>query len=132
MPKPIPPATIEELFPPNNNYQYFENCQHHSFRHQSNKFQMVNAWWLADASLLSYAKPNFVESKLQNVGLTTQSFSGQSTQCYVAHNDNFVIVAFRGTQIYKPGTQQDLITVLREIVNDVYIDAKFNLVTSNT
>ena len=120
MSKTIPSATIEELFPPNKNYQYFENFTEHPFKDKSEQFQMVNAWWLAESSLLSYAETNFVEPEFQKVGLTTNFFSGKSTQCYVAHNDNFVIVAFRGTQVND----------FRDMVRDIYTNAKFNLVDS--
>ncbi len=120
MPKTIPSATTEELFPPNKNYQYFENFTEHPFKDKSEQFQMVNAWWLADAALLSYAEKNFVEHEFQKAGLTSNFFSGKSTQCYVAHNDNFVIVAFRGTQVND----------FRDIVRDIYTNAKFNLVDS--
>lgn len=120
MPKPVPPATIKEIFPPNKNYQYFEKNTEHPFKHKSEQFQMVNAWWLADAALLSYAEKNFVEDEFQKAGLNTNFFSGNSTQCYVAHNNNFVIVAFRGTQVNN----------FQDIIKDIYINAKFNLVDS--
>ena len=130
MSKPIPPATVEFVFPPNLNYQYFENHQDHPFRYTSEKFQMVNAWWLAESSLLAYAESDFAQESFSAAGLKTKLFDGKSTQCYVAHNDNFVIVAFRGTQIYKPGSQQNFLDLLRDTINDIYIDIKFHLVDS--
>ena len=131
MSKPLPPATIEFVFPPNLKYQYFENHQDHPFRYTSEKFQMVNAWWLAESSLLAYAELDFAQEIFSAVGLETKLFDGgNSTQCYVAHNDNFVIVAFRGTQIYKPGSQQNLLDLLRDTINDIYTDIKFQLVDS--
>ncbi|MEM9506509.1 MAG: lipase family protein [Cyanobacteria bacterium P01_E01_bin.35] len=120
MSKTIPSATIEELSPPNKNYQYFENFTKHPFKYKSEHFQMVNAWWLAESSLLAYAESDFAKEHFSAAGLTAELFSGKSTQCYVAHNDNFVIVAFRGTQVND----------FRDIVRDVYINAKFNLVDS--
>ncbi|MEM8673120.1 MAG: hypothetical protein AAGF83_04520 [Cyanobacteria bacterium P01_G01_bin.67] len=120
MSKTIPSATIEELFPPNKNYQYFENFTKHPLKYKSEHFQMVNAWWLAESSLLAYAESDFAKEHFSAAGLTAELFSGKSTQCYVTHNDNFVIVAFRGTQVND----------FRDIVRDVYINAKFNLVDS--
>ena len=130
MPKPLPPPTVESVFPPNDNYQYFENYEDHPFRYTSEKFQMVNAWWLAESSLLAYAPADFAKERFSAAGLEAKLFDGQSTQCYVAQNDNFVIVAFRGTQIYKPGTQQNLLDLLRDMINDVYVDLQFQLVDS--
>lgn len=120
MQKPVPPATIEEIFPPNTNYQYFENFTDHPFKYESEQFQMVNAWWLAESSLLAYAESDFAQERFSTAGLTAHLFNGNSTQCYVAHNDNFVIVAFRGTQVDN----------FQDIVRDIYINAKFNLVDS--
>ena len=55
MPKPIPPATVDYVFPPNHNYHYFADGDRHVFRHRAKRFEVVNAWWLAEAALLSYA-----------------------------------------------------------------------------
>jgi triacylglycerol lipase len=62
-------------------------------------FSPVNAWWLADAALLSYwdagvAAPRFREQ----AGLDSEFFTSGGTQAYVVWNDSAVIVAFRGTQ----------------------------------
>jgi triacylglycerol lipase len=133
MPKEIPPATIENLFPPNDNYTYFENGQDHPFRYSSRKFEMVNAWWLADAALLAYAEPAFAIPLFQKAGFQVQGsqpFSGPSTQCYIMHNDDFAIIAFRGSQVYKPGTQRGLLDILQDMVNDVSADEKIRLVDS--
>lgn len=120
MPKLVPPATIKDIFPPNENHQYFENFTEHPFKYKSEKFQMVNAWWLAESSLLAYAESDFAKNRFSAAGLKAKLFSGTSTQCYVAHNDDFVIVAFRGTQVNN----------FQDIVRDIYINAKFNLVDS--
>lgn len=133
MPKILPPETPENVFPPNEGYTYFENHRDHPFRHRSRKFEMVNAWWLADAALLAYAEPNFAIPKFQDAGLQVQGsqpFSGPSTQCYVVHNDDFVIISFRGTQVYKPGLQRKLVDILRDVVDDVVADVRFTLVNS--
>lgn len=118
MSKTIPFATIRELFPPNINYQYFENFTGHPFEYKTEQFQMVNAWWLAESSLLAYAESNFAKERFSAAGLTAELFDGKSTQCYVAYNDNFVIVAFRGTQVDN----------FQGIVNDIFTNSKFQLV----
>lgn len=126
--KEIPPATIETILPPNEDYTYFENSASHPFDFKADGFSIVNAWWLADASLLAYADRDFVTARFTDAGLAVegwQPFTARgSTQCYVAHNQDFVIVAFRGTQVLKPGASIDFLDVLR----DLYVDTKFTLV----
>jgi triacylglycerol lipase len=131
MQKPIPRPTPAVILPPNYDYEYFQECAAHPFHHGASKLELVNAWWLAEASLLAYAKPEFVISSYSTAGLELagqQPFSGKSTQCYVAHNQDFAIVSFRGTQVPKAGGEQDPLESLKNSVSDIYADAKFALV----
>ena len=60
------------------------------FRHRATAFDMVNAWWLIEASTLAYAEEDFVRPVFQKVGLAdVKFFTGDSTQCFVANNDAF-------------------------------------------
>lgn len=60
----------------------------------------MNAWWLAEAALLAYADEDFVGARFEEAGLPeVRFFHGESTQCYVAHNDDFVLAAFSGTDM---------------------------------
>jgi triacylglycerol lipase len=134
MKKEIPPATLEWVLPPNLDYKYFENCADYPFRYDSKKFDLVNAWWLADSALLAYSEPTFATSQFDRAGLKLIErglLSGPSTQCYVVYNDNFVLVSFRGTQVFKPDKHQKPADVWRDIIRDVYEDAKFALVDSD-
>jgi alpha/beta superfamily hydrolase len=129
--KQLPAATADATFPPNEGFQYFENGGRHAFRHRSEEFELVNAWWLAEAALLSYAEGPFAGPAFQAAGLRVegaQPFSGPSTQCYVVHTQDFVIVAFRGTQVVKPGLKDPLDQVIRSVAHDLLADAKFLLV----
>jgi hypothetical protein len=54
--KSIPPPTAETVFPPNLKHAYFEHGKDHPFRPRSRKFELVNAWWPAESSLLAYAR----------------------------------------------------------------------------
>src|SRR5215208_4088051 len=100
-PKPIPRATLDNVLPPNRDRIFFENSDRHPLRYNSGKFEMVNAWWLAEASLLVYDEEEYVKEEFRKAGLkTTKLFSGKSTQCFVASNDDFLLVVFRGTQVY--------------------------------
>jgi len=127
--KTLTEHSLANLLVPNEHYNYFE-CRHeHPFRYQFNNFEMINAWWLVEAAFLAYAEPPFAEPRFQDAGLpNVKFFSGNSTQCYVAHNDDFIIVAFRGSEVRKrAGTNgRDI----RYIVADWWIDLNTDLVDS--
>lgn len=101
--KPIPPATLDELLVPNRRYRYFENWQAHPFRGDAEGFEVVNAWWLAEAAFLAYADADFIGRTLESAGLTAAGFefrlfTGGGTQCFVVHNAEAAVAVFRGTQ----------------------------------
>lgn len=98
--KPMPPRSAPEAAPPNEEREFFERCGEHPFRCTPGEFEMVNAWWLAEASLLAYSDPEFVGERFQEAGLReVRHFAGGSTQCYAAHDDEKVFVAFSGTDV---------------------------------
>ena len=98
--KILPEVTLDAISPPFPGYPYFEDADIYPFRRQASAFDMVKAWWLIEASTLAYAEEDFVRPVFQKVGVTdVKFFAGDSTQCFVANNDNFVIVVFRGTEI---------------------------------
>ncbi|MEO8434239.1 MAG: lipase family protein [Pyrinomonadaceae bacterium] len=104
MKKPIPPARYSQIRPPNENYTYFEDNDHCPFVPRTDTFELVNAGWLSDFALVAYGDENFVRDKFQRSGLTAAGFqsnffSGDTTQCFVAHNDQLAVLAFRGTEI---------------------------------
>src|SRR5262249_15022630 len=69
-------------------------------------FSFVNAWWLADSALLSYWDAADAHTRFQDrAGLNSELIEDNGTQCYVAANNSFTIVAFRGTQ---PNEQTDV------------------------
>jgi hypothetical protein len=103
MTKPILPATFHNIRPPNNNYTYFEDIQNHAFLPLATTFEKVNAGWMADFAMLAYGSKAFFQKRLDDSGLTTagfvmEYFSRGSTQCFVVHNDSFVVVSMRGTE----------------------------------
>ena len=128
----LPPATVEWVFPPNREYEYFQRGGDHPFLSAATNFEVTNAWWLAEASLLAYAAPDFAVPVFTSAGFTVANdgvFSGPSTQCYVVYTDEVVIVAFRGTQVYKPCTDQKVAAVIRDVIADCSQDGRFGLVT---
>ncbi|HKQ08270.1 MAG TPA: lipase family protein [Blastocatellia bacterium] len=126
-PKPIPRATLDNVLPPNRDRIFFENSQNHPFRYNSSRFELVNAWWLAEASLLVYDEEAYIREEFRKAGLVDfMAFTGSSTQCFVASNNDFIVVAFRGTQVYKRGFK----SVFHEIVADILADISIILVDS--
>ena len=100
MRKPVPSRDPSTAAPPNEDRAYFEHCGDHPFLHSCDGFELVNAWWMAEASLLAYADESFAAARFGEAGLPgVNAFHGKSTQCYTAHNDDFVIVAFSGSDM---------------------------------
>ena len=99
--KDLHELSSDNLAPPYKDYDYFKNCDKLPFRYQANKFEMINAWWMIEAATLVYAEPEFVTEKFkQNAGFQeVEYFSDRVTQCYIASNERFAFVAFRGSEI---------------------------------
>ena len=98
--KEIYEITVDNIIPPYKDYDYFKNGDQLPFRHQTDSFDMVNAWWLIEASTLVYSEPEFVtETFCKKAGFAeVKYFAAQTTQCFVASNDQFAVVAFRGSE----------------------------------
>ena len=113
--------TLENLAPPYLEYEYFKNCDQLPFRYKSNIFDMVNAWWLIEAATLVYAEEKFVAEKFkQNAKLPeVKYFTGKSTQCFVASNDKFAIVAFRGSEARLRESDSDPRHVMADWIADL-------------
>jgi len=104
MSKPLPPATIQSLSPPPGTafpYKFFENASKHPFEPRDTALNLRNAWWLMDAAFLSYCPLSSIESVFRSAGIpaTVQTFSGLSTQCYVAATAEWMVLVLRGTQV---------------------------------
>jgi hypothetical protein len=120
--KKILKITLKNLFPPYMDYDYFQNSKKYGFQYNATSFNLINAWWLAEASSLVYANEDFVRSRFRNAGLPeVRFFENQSTQCYVANNDKFAIVAFRGTELWNYKEKFDLKSVIADLKTDVDI-----------
>lgn len=92
------PEYLDELFPPNLRYPYFSLARRHPFRYAESRFQPVNAWWLAEASLLAYADQPDIE-KAFGPQVAVRAFRRGSTFCCVAATPQLAMVVFRGTQV---------------------------------
>src|SRR5919202_6120148 len=104
----MPPARKEpivvkrdNLVPPYHDYVYFDDAAGNPFRPAADGFEMVNAWWLAEAATLAYHLPDKVGEEFGKAGLrllTPIQDERTDTDCFVAVGDKFVVVAFRGTE----------------------------------
>ena len=127
MKKQLYEVTWKNIAPPYKDYAYFSGCEQFPFDPKAKKFSMVNAWWLIEAATLSYAEPEYARGLFQKAGFSeVKYFTGKSTQCYVVSNDDFLVVAFRGTESRKRENKDDI----RDIVEDIKADADIRLIDS--
>lgn len=120
----LPEITLERISPPYPDYPYFEGHDARPFRFWATIFDMQNAWWLIDASTLVYSEEEFVRTKFKDAGLTEVAFFNgpeTDTQCYAASNDDFMIVAFRGTEIRRRPGRIDFHNIIADILTDVNV-----------
>ncbi len=124
--KPLPTIRWKNFAPPYYEYDYFQGAEEFPFRPTAGEFDLVNAWWLSEITTLVYAEEAFVTSRLESVGFPhVRYFGGQSTDCFVAHNDRWIVVAFRGTES-RP--RPDAPTDFQHILADVKADCNILLV----
>lgn len=98
-------------------YFYFVDADPNPFRPDARNFELVNAWWLCEAATLVYSAPALAERIFRNKTPLRQfrSFATGGTECFVASNDDFAIVAFRGSELRtREGHPRDF----SEIFND--------------
>jgi hypothetical protein len=99
--KPLPRPSLSLVLHPEDDpaYQHFEDALNVPFQTVAGTFSRINAWWLADAALLSYWPPDAARRIFNDQAhLESESVQRLDTQAYVAWNDAFALVAFRGTQ----------------------------------
>ena len=114
--KGMPRPSLELVFHPESDkdYVHFENALDVPFDATSIGFSRVNAWWLADAALLSYWDNTAAGAIFRRAALDSEPFQSAGTQGYVAWDDAFVIVTLRGTE---PDSILDVATDGRIVMN---------------
>lgn len=111
--------TLGALPPPYPDYRYFTGHESVPFEIRSTAFSLLNAWWLAEASTLAYAGPDFVRPRFQEVGLGDVHYvQTGGTHCYVAANDRFAIVCFRGSEVSEQKGGIDVEAVASDFLTD--------------
>ncbi len=117
--KVLPEITWQNIAPPYKDYAYFKEARNYPFRFDSSDFDMLNAWWLSEAATLVYADEIFVREKFLDAGIShTEFFAGNSTKCFIAHNSQFAIVAFRGTEMRLQKGQTDFQDIFAYLKTD--------------
>ena len=108
MQKPPPAYSVEFVLHPEHDagYSHFDPAAGNPFQPAPAGFPRVNAWWLAEAALLTYWDAAQAIPIFSRAGFDCQFITADSTDCYVAVQKEFVIVAFRGTQ---PGQWADIL-----------------------
>jgi pimeloyl-ACP methyl ester carboxylesterase len=111
------------MSPPFLKHAYFEGHDIYPFQAHATTFSLVNAWWLAEASTLAYADEAFATERFRMAGLEdVRLFDKGSTQCYVANNREFAVVAFRGSEILRRGGLDGRVVVAHLMTNaDVWL-----------
>jgi triacylglycerol lipase len=138
MRKEIPPHHLSiELFPPVDpeKHRFLEGARDHPFVARppaAPRHHPLNAWWLAELSLLAYNEPDEIASELEKADLKlAKRLKGRITQGFVAEGADCVIVALRGTEFFVPGRDQDLrmaLQAIRGTILDSVTDVRFGLV----
>jgi len=120
--KAVPEITWKNISPPFKDYRYYDHVEAFPFEYNSKAFSPINAWWLAEAATLVYADEEFVRNRFRKAGLNQVVFLNKdSTQCFVAGNDKFALVVFRGSEIWKKKEKFDPVKVLADLMTDVDI-----------
>lgn len=104
--KPLPADNYQNLFYPPAGYQYFEGGDQpeNAFHPDSAQFELINAWWMADAALMAYEQDfEKVRGRLESLGLQAVQVGDwggghRGTQAFAAFGERFALVSFRGTE----------------------------------
>jgi len=107
MVRPLPPATAEALSPPPGpDFPYtffrFRDPDKDRFEPKTVEFDLRNAWWLCDAAFLAYSPDAVIEATYAAAPLAAhvRTFAGpRGTGCYVASAEQWIVLAFRGTEV---------------------------------
>ena len=111
--KMLPPPAFRLVFNPGSDTEYihFEHARDLPFDATSRGVSRLHARWLAEAALLTYWDAKFAQQKLFDLaGLHSEPLGNRGTQGFIAWNDQFALVAFRGTE---PDSVLDIVTDAR-------------------
>jgi len=112
-PESLKPFTDSQLFP---KFEYDKKC-----------FSVINAWWLASFSHLSYHNAADIKTQLNELGFhSIKLIQVENTFCYICENKHIRIIAFRGTQFAnKVDAKTDLNFPLEKFNNEASVHRGF-------
>jgi triacylglycerol lipase len=121
---------FSQLFPPpNDTYKYLAGSSSYLFDPNALGHSHINAWWLAELSLLSYCERAVIEEILKrDFPNPTQEFSWleckkTNTQGFKVETGDYIVMAFRGTEFPRPSTvlrnPKELLNILADIRTDI-------------
>lgn len=123
--KEVPRITFDNISPPFDQFDYFQNHLFFPFEYGASSFSLINAWWLAEASTLVYSDAAYALQRLRQAGFEQVQFIEHAgTYCFVAANDRFAIVAFRGSEIWRREEHFDAQRILADLKTN--IDIRFS------
>ncbi len=123
-----------QLFPPpkTGTYKYFKDADRFPFDAKTKTHSPVNGWWLAEFSLLAYAERQETEQVTKKLfAYQKHSFFwlesggatiGSNTQGFGIETEDYVIIAFRGTEFPPPSTMLKAPEELLHIIADIRTD----------
>src|SRR3989304_144481 len=101
-PRPLPEETIQGLVPPLPGFPFFAHADDFPFQPNVAACSAVNAWWLADASLLVYGTADFIEEAFAHSPLPSQGFEVEwlgtrdENRGMILRHDGALGIGFRG------------------------------------
>jgi hypothetical protein len=128
---PVPSAfdikNVFSLLLPAKNYAYFRHADQYPFEPTAQAHSVVNAWWLAEHSLLVYEDESNVKKIIGERGKVTwieADKKGRRTGVdgYGFEADDVAIICFRGTEFYSPQDMLKKPSRLIQMAEAVYLD----------
>lgn len=98
---PLQEFNIKDSLGPMVRMGFFVDHDETEFDPEATKFNITNAWWMAEFSRLVYIEDvKFIKKTLKKIGFPkVKFFDIEGSQALVAHNDESIIVAFAGTEL---------------------------------
>ena len=100
--KPDAPQALDfvSLFFPKPDYDYFACRDVDALTTGASEFSLPRAWWCAELSLLAYVPVQHVDRHLAKLNLRPPiHFDVDGTQAFAVKQDDWAVVAFRGTEL---------------------------------